>query len=91
MPSFRIGMPFIAAVLGFCSFAGLADAQSVSSTINGLVVDNTGGLVVGAQVTITNQGTGVKVESRTNSQGDFSMTGLPSGTYEVSVTREGLT
>jgi hypothetical protein len=82
-------MPFLPAVLGFCLLAGLANAQSVSSTINGLVVDNTGGVVVGAQVTITNQGTGVKVESRTNSQGDFSMTGLPSGTYEVSVTREG--
>lgn len=91
MPSLRIRMPFLTAVLGFCLLAGSANAQSVSSTINGLVVDNTGGLVVGAQVTITNQGTGVKVESRTNSQGAFSMAGLPSGTYDVSVTREGFT
>ena len=89
MPSFRIRMPFMAAVLGFYLLTGWANAQSVSSTINGLVVDNTGGVVAGAQVTITNQGTGVKVESRTNSQGAFSMTGLPSGTYEVSVSREG--
>ena len=89
MPSFRIRKPFMTLVLGFCLLAGLANAQSVSSTINGLVVDNTGGVVVGAQVTITNQGTGVKVESRTNNQGAFSMTGLPSGTYEVTVTREG--
>src|ERR1041385_233716 len=89
IPSFRIRKPFLTLVLGFCLLAGWANAQSVSSTINGLVVDNTGGVVVGAQVTITNQGTGVKVESRTNNQGAFSMTGLPSGTYEVAVTRPG--
>lgn len=89
MLRFRIRMPFIAAVLGSGLLAGLANAQSVSSTINGLVVDNTGGLVDSAVVKITNQATGVKVETLTNSQGAFSMTGLPSGTYEVSVTREG--
>ena len=60
MPSFRIRMPLIAAMLGFCLLAGLANAQSASSTINGLVVDNTGGVVPAAAVTITNQGTGVR-------------------------------
>jgi hypothetical protein len=49
MPSFRICMPFTAAVLSLYLLADFANAQSVSSTINGLVVDNTGGVVVGAQ------------------------------------------
>jgi hypothetical protein len=89
MPRFRISVPFTAAILGLCLVAVLLNAQSVSSTINGLVVDNTGGVVAGAQVTITNQATGVKVESRTNGQGAFSMTGLASGTYEVTVAHEG--
>src|ERR1017187_10063873 len=89
MPSSRIRTPLVSAILGFCLLLGLANAQSVSSTINGLVVDNTGGVVPGAQVTITNQGTGGKVETQTNSQGAFSMTGLPSGTYEVTVAKEG--
>ena len=40
-------------------------------------------------MTITNQGTGVKVETRTNTEGAFSMTGLSSGTYEVTITKEG--
>ncbi|MEO7145917.1 MAG: carboxypeptidase regulatory-like domain-containing protein, partial [Bryobacteraceae bacterium] len=89
MPSFRIRTALIAEMLGFCLLAGLANAQNVSSTINGLVVDNTGAVVPTAHVTITNQGTGVKIETVTNSQGEFSMTGLPSGTYEVSVVKEG--
>lgn len=76
-------------MLSFCLLAGLANAQSASSTINGLVVDNTGAVVPGANVTITNQGTGVKIETQTNSQGAFSMTGLSSGTYEVTVIKEG--
>lgn len=85
----RIRTPFRTVFLAFCLFAGLTYAQNVSSTINGLVVDNTGGVVPAAHVTITNQATGVKVETETNNQGSFSMTGLQSGTYEVSITKEG--
>jgi hypothetical protein len=82
-------MPLIAVFIAFCLLIGLVSAQSVSSTINGSVVDNTGGVIPDALVTITNQGTGGKIETRTNSSGAFSMTGLPSGTFEVSVTKEG--
>ncbi len=89
MPRIRIRTPFIAAVLCLGLLASLASAQSASSTINGAVVDNQGGMVPSAVVTITNQGTGVKIETITNSQGSFSMTGLASGTYEVSVAKEG--
>jgi Outer membrane receptor for ferrienterochelin and colicins len=87
MLSFRT--PLSVAILGLCLITGVVSAQSASSTINGLVVDNTGGLVPDAQVTITNQGTNTKVETVTNNQGVFSMTGLRSGTYEVSVVKEG--
>ncbi len=89
MPSLRIRTPFSAVVIGFCLLTGLANAQSASSTINGLVVDNTGGVVPEAQVTITNQGTAAKIETQTNTQGAFSMTGLPSGTYDVTIVKEG--
>jgi hypothetical protein len=89
MPSFRIRASFLSAILGLCLLLGSANAQSASSTINGLVVDNTGGVVPGAQVTITNQGTGAKIETQTSTQGTFSMTGLSSGTYEVTVAKDG--
>ncbi|HUS05104.1 MAG TPA: carboxypeptidase regulatory-like domain-containing protein [Bryobacteraceae bacterium] len=83
-------MPVISAILSLCLLVGLANAQSASSTINGLVLDDSGGAVPDAKVTITNQGTGVKVETQTNNQGAYTMTGLPSGTYEVSITKDGL-
>ena len=89
MPSFRIRTPLSAAVVGCCLITASASAQSASSTINGLVTDNTSGVVPDAVVTITNQGTANKIETVTNNQGAFLMTGLPSGTYEVSVVRDG--
>src|SRR5689334_20030774 len=89
MSEFRARMPIAAVFLTFFLLAPLANAQSASSTINGLVVDNTGAVVPGAQVTLTNQGTGGKVETQTNTQGAFSMAGLSSGTYEVTITKEG--
>ncbi|MEO8129776.1 MAG: carboxypeptidase-like regulatory domain-containing protein, partial [Bryobacteraceae bacterium] len=91
MPRLRIRLPLIQTVLTFGLFVGLANAQSASSTINGLVVDNTGGVIPDAKVTITNQGTGGKVETLTNNQGSFSMTGLASGTYEVTAGKDGFT
>jgi len=82
-------MPLAAVFLAFFLLTVLANAQNVSSTINGFAVDNTGAVVPGALVTITNQGTGAKVETRTNTEGAFSMTGLSSGTYDVTITKEG--
>ncbi len=89
MSESRTWMPLAAVFLAFCLLAALANAQNVSSTINGFAVDNTGAVVPGALVTITNQGTGAKVETRTNTEGAFSMTGLSSGTYDVTITKEG--
>ena len=91
MPTVPSGTRFFALSATLCLIAGLASAQSASSTINGLVVDDTGAVVPGAQVTIVNQGTGGKVETSTNNQGGFSMAGLASGAYEVTITREGFT
>src|SRR4029079_13227224 len=89
MSEFRTRMPLAAVFLAFFLLTVLANAQNVSSTINGFAVDNTGAVVPGALVTITNQGTGAKVETRTNTEGAFSMTGLSSGTYDVTITKEG--
>ena len=75
MTRIRLRTQLVSVILGFCLMLDLANAQSASSTINGLAVDNAGGVVPGAQVTITNQGTRAKIETQTNSEGAFSMTG----------------
>jgi hypothetical protein len=64
-------------------------AQTAAATINGSLTDSAGASVPDAQVTITNEGTGLKTQTNTNSDGTFSMTGLQSGTYQVSVSKPG--
>ncbi len=56
--------------------ASTSYAQTAAATINGTLTDSAGASVPDAQVTITNQGTGTKTDTRTNSDGTFSMTGF---------------
>jgi len=67
----------------------IAYAQTAAATINGTLTDSAGASVADAQVTITNQGTGTKTETNTNADGTFTMTGLQSGTYQVTITKAG--
>jgi hypothetical protein len=59
--------------------------SSTAGTINGTVADQSGALVTGAKVTIINEGTHSATQTVTNSNGGYSVVGLPSGNYEVSV------
>ena len=65
------------------------NAQSASATINGAVQDSAGASIPQAQITITNQDTGVKSEAQSTSDGSFSRPGLPAGTYQVTIVKEG--
>jgi len=71
---------------GFC---GWAAAQTTAGTINGSVHDESGAPVPDAKVTVTHQGTAAKTETKSNVSGDFVVTGLPVGTYNVSVGKTG--
>jgi len=68
---------------------GMAFAQSVTATLNGTVTDSAGAVITDAQVTITNQGTNQELQTRTGSDGTYSMPGLSSGTYQLTVTKPG--
>jgi len=63
-------------------------AQSVTSTLVGTVRDTTG-VIAGARVIITNQGTGAVWHSSANQAGDYTVTNLPAGTYSVRVEHPG--
>lgn len=58
-------------------------AQAPIGTIAGTVTDQSGGVVVGATVTVTNKATGLKREMKSDSEGAFSAPALPAGQYEV--------
>jgi hypothetical protein len=64
-------------------------AQSPSGNINGLVSDSSSAAVVGAEVVVVNDGTGVQYTTRTNSEGIYLLPNLPPGPYRIQVSRIG--
>lgn len=70
-------------------FPALLAAQTGTSAITGKVVDSSGGLVQGAQVTVTDEATGVKTELHTNSEGLYSAEGLGVGLFSIRVSKSG--
>lgn len=64
-------------------------AQLTSGTIRGLVKDETGGALPGADVSITNTETGITRSLITNEQGRFEAPNLQVGAYEVAATLSG--
>jgi hypothetical protein len=60
-----------------------------TSSINGTVMDSTGGVVVGAAVTVKNQNTGGTRNAITNSTGYYSFPSLSPGTYSITVSMAG--
>jgi hypothetical protein len=72
----------------FCSI-GMVFAQSTTATLNGTVSDSAGALIVDAEVIITNQATNLEERTRTRSDGTYSVPGLTSGTYQVTVSKQG--
>ena len=64
-------------------------SQVITGTIFGTVKDSNGGVIQGATVTVTNQETGVSQKQETTQSGDYSVSQLPVGKYEVTVAYTG--
>jgi outer membrane receptor protein involved in Fe transport len=60
-------------------------AAQFGAGIQGTITDQTGAVVKGAKVTVTNQATGVSSMTSTNDSGFYSVQLLPPGKYTVSV------
>ncbi len=67
----------------------LVFGQSGSSTISGNIKDATGSPIPAARVKVSNQGTGVAVDTSSNESGIFRVGSLVPGTYKVEVEVEG--
>ena len=64
-------------------------AQTISSTVLGTVTDPSGNVVVGAAVTLINEGTGDQRTGKTDATGGFSFPSILPGTYAVTVENAG--
>lgn len=68
-------------------FAG--HAQTVTATVSGTIVDQTGSVVPGVRVTLMNESTSLRRETATNDSGYFTVSLLPPGTYTLTGIRGG--
>ena len=70
-------------------FTGTVFAQSDLGTINGTVRDPSGAAVPNAAVVVKNQANGTERTATTGQGGLYSVTNIPPGMYNVSVTAAG--
>src|SRR5438128_1942849 len=77
-----------AAALAICFCVSLF-AQQFRGTISGLVTDQQGAVIPGAQIVATQLETGAKSQSRSNAAGQFNLPFLAPGLYTLSVEAKG--
>src|SRR5438552_8055430 len=77
-------------VWAFLGLAGTTYGQGgTTSTLAGVVVDSSGGVIPGADVVAKQNATGVTVSAVTNTDGVFSFPALNTGAYTVTVSLTG--
>src|SRR5258708_17820795 len=64
---------------------GPVAAQNVSGSLTGSVVDETGAVVPGADVTLTNDASKDVRRSKSNRDGNFTFAAVPPGSYTILV------
>jgi hypothetical protein len=79
---------FFSLVLLLCLSATLL-AQTFRGGIQGTVTDTTGAVVAGADVTVANPETGFSRATRTDATGNYFVSELPIGNYDVTVKGKG--
>lgn len=65
--------------------------QTSTATVTGVVKDSSGGVIPGAAVTLTDQGTNVARQKATNSTGAFVFINVLPGSYTLTVEKAGFT
>lgn len=82
---------FVLNAAGLIPVSSIANAQTNVGRISGTVKDAARAVVPGANVTVTNQATGISRSTKTDEDGFYLVTNLPIGDYSVTVERDGFT
>jgi Carboxypeptidase regulatory-like domain len=75
-------------ILALCLVPSV-QGQTIFGTITGTVTDQTGAVVPGATVTVTNEDTGIRHQTKTSGTGVYVFPDLQVGTYTVRVEQKG--
>src|SRR5512139_1275408 len=76
-------------LLVLLALPGTTYAQRMAGDLSGSVVDESGGVIPGANVTVINEASKAVRRSVTNADGFFAITTLPAATYTVQVAMPG--
>ena len=87
----RFGFVSGALALALLLASSFAAGQTLdTATVRGRVADQNRAAIVGAEVVVTNEATGLRREARTDGDGDFSFSNLPlTGEYKLVVSSSG--
>lgn len=66
-------------------------SQTLDTSILGTATDNTGAVLPGATVTVLSTATGIKKTAVTGSEGQYAVTYLAPGTYDITIEAKGFT
>ena len=85
----RSAKPVVFLMVLFLLSAAASFGQTAVGEVNGTVTDNTGGVVAGATMTLTNQATGILDRTSTNADGHFVFINVKPGKYLLEVEQQG--
>ena len=91
-PQTRFGkvlLSVLAAIAISCVFSIRAHAQIDQGAVTGTVQDDSGAVISGASVTLTNTGTGLQLHTQSDEKGLYTFSPVRIGNYEISVTAPG--
>lgn len=81
----RFGLVFVALIV----FGASSYCQVDTATISGVITDQSGAVVAGAEVRVTNSDTNVNAVFTSNESGVYVVTGLKPGSYRIRVKKDG--
>ena len=76
-------------ILALSLFAVRGAQAQATTPVVGVISDSTGAVLPGVTVTLTNEDTGIKLQTRTNAAGSFRFDAVPAGRYSVTAVVEG--
>ncbi|MSO20667.1 MAG: TonB-dependent receptor [Acidobacteria bacterium] len=86
---FRNGSLIVKTLVSLFFIVGSLHAQTTTATISGTATDESGGVLAGAAITVTNRDTGLRRSTTTQDNGRYVVAQLPPGPYEMSATMTG--
>ena len=88
-PCFRFGGFGVILVILLPLLFSSAFAQGERGALDGIVTDQTGAVVAGAEVTVTHTETNIETKTTTTDAGVYRLSSLPAGKYKITVRANG--